>query len=157
LIRLFAITLMAFATVPVFGFTVALTSKVWVVKEGRNSAGKPISILEEPSELMAGNILIFDIRATNNSTEPEANITVTNPVPRAVSFLSATESPMLSVDGGKNWGQLETLSVKMPDGRQRLAQLDDVTHVKWQIAGPVPVGGVVRLSYRGRVRDQFGR
>jgi len=78
---------------------------------------------------------------------------VTNPIPESVSF-SGPESAgsVLSVDGGRTWGELGRLSVRNADGTSRPATPADVTHVRWRLTQPIPAGGTGELRFRGIVK-----
>lgn len=56
---------------------------------------------------------------------------ITNPLPSAVAYqASAWDEQHVSVDGGRTWGRLDTLRLG-----SRFATAEDVTHVRWRIAG----------------------
>jgi uncharacterized repeat protein (TIGR01451 family) len=150
--KLFALSIL-FVAVPVLASGVSLKSEVWVVRQSTDSNGKPISVLETPKTLNSGDTLHHEIRSINNGTKPEANTVITNPLPNSLAFVSASDVHELSVDGGRTWGQLETLLIKMSDGRMRSATKEDVTHIRWRIVEPLAIGAEVRRSFRTRVRE----
>ena len=47
---------------------------------------------------------------------------------------------------------LVALKVRGPNASLRAARFDDVTHVRWALKAPIPVGGSGRLSFRGTVK-----
>ena len=57
----------------------------------------------------------------------------------------------VSVNGGKSWGKLASLTVTAPDGTKRAAQASDVTHVRWTLALLAP-GASGTVTYRAIVR-----
>ena len=63
-----------------------------------------------------------------------------------------TVDPLVSVDGGRQWGSLSELTVAETDGTRRAAQPADVTHVRWAFDKPVPAGGTGKLLFRGVVK-----
>jgi hypothetical protein len=74
--------------------------------------------------------------------------TITNPLPRAVSYQkSARGDEQVSVDGGRTWGQLGDLRVG-----SRHATPEDVTHVRWRIPARVAQTGKGHIAYSGIVR-----
>jgi hypothetical protein len=74
-------------------------------------------------------------------------------MPRAVSFQrSAVGDEEVSVDGGRTWGDLETLTVRDRDGQLRHAVPEDVTHLRWRIPGEIAAQGEGQMIYRGIVR-----
>ena len=74
--------------------------------------------------------------------------TVTNPLPRSVSYQgSADGDELVSVDGGKSWGRLGRLR-----HAGRLATPEDVTHVRWRVPPQVAAAGAGRIAYSAIVR-----
>ena len=132
---------------------VALSSEVFVEKAVLDSDGKNRIILSAPKIVTPGDRLIFLLNYHNRGSVPATNFVVTNPLPGAVVY-DGTNDPaaQMSVDGGKSWGQLATLSVHEPDGSVRNARTEDVTHVRWTMRKAIPAGGQGKLSFRGVVR-----
>jgi uncharacterized repeat protein (TIGR01451 family) len=131
--------------------SVSLTSDVWILRDRLDPNGKAITVLEKPVSIVPGDLLLFEIHARNQGDKAATSIDVTNPVPASVDFLSANDSPSYSVDGGRSWGALSELKILMPDGRYRLAQPGDVTHIRWKI-DEIAIGAETKRSFRGRVR-----
>jgi hypothetical protein len=72
------------------------------------------------------------------------DFTITNPLPRAIAYQSsAHDGQLVSVDGGRSWGRLGELRIG-----SRMATPEDVTHIRWRVAGG-PRGQIV---YSGIVR-----
>jgi uncharacterized repeat protein (TIGR01451 family) len=152
--RLVAIAL-ASAASPVLAqnSAVSLESDVLVERTTTDAQGQEQVSLEEPRVVVPGDKLVFVLRYRNNGTSPASDFVITNPLPAAVAFQSSAErSTQVSVDGGRNWGQLATLTVANADGTSRPARADEVTHVRWAFAQPIPAGQAGRLMFRGIVR-----
>jgi uncharacterized repeat protein (TIGR01451 family) len=133
--------------------SVMLASEVFVEKIVTGSDGRPQVLLQQPKRVMPGDDLVFVLKYRNAGQAPAKNFSVTNPLPRAVSFRETTQkSAVYSVDGGRIWGALPALQVRADDGRLRLARPDDVTHVRWTFRQPLPAGASGKLSFRGTVR-----
>lgn len=132
---------------------VSLESDVLVERTTTDAQGQEQVALEEPRVVVPGDKLVFVLRYRNNGNSPATDFVITNPLPAAVAFQSSTErSTQVSVDGGRNWGQLATLTVANADGTSRPARADEVTHVRWAFAQPIPAGQAGRLMFRGIVR-----
>ena len=131
---------------------VALTSNVFVEKQGMDTAGRNKLVLEEPKLVVPGDKLVFVLQYQNKSGAPANNFVVTNPLPNAVTFQAAlNDGAVVSVDGGHSWGMLATLKVK--DGATlRNANAADVTHIRWTFTKPIPAGSAGKLMFRGIVR-----
>lgn len=151
----FAAIALAVAASPVLAqnSAVSLESDVLVERTTTDAQGQEQVSLEEPRVVVPGDKLVFVLRYRNNGTSPATDFVITNPLPAAVAFQSSAErSTQVSVDGGRNWGQLATLTVANADGTTRPARADEVTHVRWAFAQPIPAGQAGRLMFRGIVR-----
>lgn len=132
---------------------VALTSEVFVEKTARDAQGRTVTTLQEPKVVVPGDKLVFMLKYKNQGAAPATNFVLTNPLPEAVAFQGTSDAGAeVSVDGGKSWGQLATLTVKAADGSLRPAQTADVTHVRWAVKSPIPAGAQGKLSFRGVVK-----
>ena len=132
---------------------VALTSSVFVEKSVAQADGKTRLVLEEPRVVVPGDKLVFVLAYKNLGAKPATDFVVTNPMPGAVSYQGSGDAgAVVSIDGGKNWGTLTALKVRKPDGALRAAYPEDVTHVRWAMRTPIPVGATGKLSFRGVVR-----
>ena len=132
---------------------VALDNAVFVERVSTDAQGKQRILLEEPKVVVPGDRLVFVLAYRNAGAQPADKFVITNPMPSAVSFADAGDTrPLVSVDGGKQWGLLSDLSVPMTGGTRRAAQPADVTHVRWAFQNPIPVGGTGKLMFRGVVK-----
>jgi uncharacterized repeat protein (TIGR01451 family) len=132
---------------------VALTSAVFVEKTVPQADGKTRLVLEEPHVVVPGDKLVFVLAYRNQGAKPATDFVVTNPMPGAVAYQGTPDAAaIVSVDGGKSWGALAALKVRKADGTVRAAYPEDVTHVRWAMKAPIPVGAAGKLSFRGIVR-----
>ena len=132
---------------------VALTSSVFVEKSVPQADGKSKLVLEEPRVVVPGDRLVFVLAYKNLGGKPATDFVVTNPLPGAVAYQGTGDAAaIVSIDGGKTWGPLASLKVRKPDGSARAAYPEDVTHVRWAMKAPIPVGAAGKLSFRGVVR-----
>jgi hypothetical protein len=112
-------------------------SKVIYVPATRATPGK---------RLMIGNTY------RNNTSAPISNFAITNPMPAGVSYQSdPSDRGLLSVDGGRTWGQLANLTVANADGTRRPALASDVTHIRWNVPVIAP-GATGAVAYNAVVR-----
>ena len=132
---------------------VELHSDVFVERTSTDTSGNPQTVLEEPKVVVPGDKLVFVLRYHNGGQRPASAFVVTNPIPAAVAFEAAPDgAATVSVDGGRSWGRLSTLTIRQADGTPRAARPEDVTHVRWAFAQPIPAGEAGRLMFRGIVR-----
>jgi uncharacterized repeat protein (TIGR01451 family) len=132
---------------------VSLTSSVFVEKTVPQADGRTRLVLEEPKIVVPGDKLVFVLNYRNQGAKPATDFVVTNPMPGAVAYQGTPDAgAIVSVDGGKSWGPMAALKVRKTDGTFRSAYPEDVTHVRWAMKAPIPVGAVGKLSFRGVVR-----
>ena len=132
---------------------VSLSSQVFVERTKKDSNGAAKTVREKPAIVTPGDRLVFVLSYKNETAQPATGFVVTNPIPDAVLF-SDSDAPgaVLSVDGGKSWGQLAALKVAQADGTSRPAVAADVTHIRWSFAQPIAAGAGGTLSFRGLVK-----
>jgi uncharacterized repeat protein (TIGR01451 family) len=151
--RLFLLTFLALIAVPAAASPVALSNNVFVERVSTDAQGNRRVTLEEPKVVTPGDRLVFVLNYRNASAKPAEKFVVTNPMPAAVQFAEQGDSAaQLSVDGGKNWGNLSTLRVLSSDGGMRPARAEDVTHIRWAFNTPIPAGAGGKLMFRGIVK-----
>lgn len=125
--------------------TVALTGDVKVVRMVEQD-GLEKETLSEPTKVVPGDELVFTTHYSNDTGEEVDDFVITNPIPEQVALTKSGDFTV-SVDGGKSFGQLATLTVKADDGTIQTATLNDVTHIRW-ILPKLKAGatGTVRFS-----------
>lgn len=128
---------------------VALKGDVKVVRQVTEN-GQTRETLEEPNQVLPGDKLVFTTRYTNGGAQPATDFVVTNPLPAPVK-LAKVDSFEVSVDGGKTFGALAALKATGADGKPRVAELGDVTHVRWRVASIAP-GASGEVRYLAEVR-----
>ncbi|MDZ3830971.1 MAG: hypothetical protein U0S50_04030 [Sphingopyxis sp.] len=132
---------------------VALENSVFVERVQTDANGRQRVLLEEPKVVVPGDRLVFVLNYRNAGAQAADKFVITNPMPSAVRFTDAGDSqPLVSVDGGRQWGPLPELTIAMADGSRRAAQPADVTHVRWAFQKPIPAGGTGKLLFRGVVK-----
>lgn len=139
---------------------VKLTSDIMVERVTVNAAGVETQTLKSPKEaiIVPGDKLVISLNFVNQSDQPATDFRATNPIPAAVQFIAAKEDwAELSVDGGKTWGDLSTLTIAVPASETALAstrpaQAADVTHVRWSFKTPLAPGAKGTVSFRGSIK-----
>lgn len=114
--------------------------------------GQDKHVMIEPKVVVPGDKLVFATAYRNTGSAAVNNFVVTNPIPAGVMLApDGSAAADVSVNGGKTWGKLASLTVVAADGTKRPAQSSDVTHVRWTLA-VVAAGATGTLSYRAIVR-----
>jgi|JI6StandDraft_1071083.scaffolds.fasta_scaffold24818_2 uncharacterized repeat protein (TIGR01451 family) len=128
----------------------ALRSNVFVERT-EVADGRTRITLTEPATVTPGDRLVFVLHYRNTGNSAASGLVVTNPMHPSVAYQDA-DGAQVSVDGGKSWGTLAAARVRTARGDLRPARPDDVTHIRWQLAGTLPAGGSGNLRFRGTVR-----
>jgi uncharacterized repeat protein (TIGR01451 family) len=134
------------------GNPIVLSGDVKAVKITTDAEGNAKTELVEPIAIVPGDRLVFGTDFANKGNEPVTNFVVTNPLPAAVRLApDADQALEVSVDGGKSFGTLPSLTLANPDGTSRAAAHADVTHIRWVLASIAP-GASGRLTYPAIIR-----
>ena len=135
----------AFAAGPV-----QFASAVFIERFQPAPGGRTARVLQRADQLRPGDRVIF---VMNWKASRDGPFTVTNPLPRTIAFESTSDGAEdVSVDGGRTWGPLDTLSVGEASGRSRPALPEDVTHLRWRVPAQLAMHGNGQMTYRGVVR-----
>ena len=99
-----------------------------------------------PAEtLESGDTVVLMLAWRSPQDKP---FTISSRVPRALAFrASGGDTPQVSVDGGRTWGELAQLRT-----RGRVATSADVTHVRWDVTDPRAANGRGVFTYSAVVR-----
>ncbi len=140
------------------GGTVAIESEIAVERTSTDANGQTAVQWVKPNEtkVVPGDNLLFTNLYRNTSGAAASGFVGNNPVHPAVSLTGISEPwAMVSVDGGKNFAKLETLTVtETVDGTSstRPAEYKDVTHIRWTFTDPIANGQSGKLSFRAVVK-----
>lgn len=150
---LFALTLPALAGAA----TLELKNEAFqdVVVKGKD--GKSEKKRQPVTRAVPGAEITYVISYRNAGSKPAEKVVVNNPVPANLAYVpgsaqGAGARAEVSVDGGKQFGALEALRVKAPNGALRAARGEDVTHVRWTLLAPLAAGQGGSVSYRAVVK-----
>jgi len=134
---------------PALASPLEVTNTVYQEVEVVGADGRVERRLDPASSVIPGGEVIYVIAVNNSGDQPADRLVITNPVPIHLEYLSA-EGALVSVDGGRRFGALSSLTVRGGDG-VRPATTADVTHVRWTIDHVAP-GDAGHVSFRGRVK-----
>lgn len=131
---------------------VTISNAVYQEVEVKAADGKVTTKLVPAERVAPGEDVIYEISYHNSGTETATELAIDNPLPSAVLFVAATTEPSaVSVDGGKVFGSLATLTVTGPEGQVRPARASDVTNLRW-IVPSLAADATGKVTYRARVR-----
>ena len=150
---------------------VKIDSKIMVERTEASDSGDTVTTLLDPAtvKVVPGDKLLFVNAYRNTGENAVTGFVVNNPVHSAVTLIEVVEDwALVSVDGGKNFGQLSELSVTetaapavadddaaetpAPVQTTRPALASDVTHIRWVLASPIAPGASGELRFRGIVK-----
>lgn len=125
--------------------------------EVTGKGGKKEKQLQALTRALPGQEVIYVITYRNTGTKPAEKVVVNNPVPKGLAYQSGSAQgngtlAEVSVDGGKQYGQLEALRITGADGKPRAAKAEDVTHVRWTVAAAVKPGSEGKVTYRALLK-----
>ena len=109
------------------------------------------------AEVTPGEKIVYTVAYTNDSAEAATDIVLAMPVPADVRFLEGSAdrsgaAVRYSADGGASFVERDALVLPAVGGGTRAANSDDITHIQWRIAGPVPVGTSDEITFKARLR-----
>lgn len=142
---------------PALAEALQLTTEAFQEVVVKDKSGKPEKTRQKVTNALPGTEIIYVVSYRNGGAKPAANVVVNNPVPPSLAYQAGSAQGSgaraeVSVDGGRQFGALETLRVVKEDGSLRPAQGADVTHVRWTVLAPVPAGKGGIVSYRALVK-----
>jgi len=133
--------------------TLELRNAVFQEVDVKNADGTTHRERVPAAKVVPGTEVIYVITYKNTGKQTAADVVITNPIPAELAYKpelgpGPSAAPEVSVDAGKTWGALASLSVKGADGVPRAAQGSDVTHLRWRLRTPLRVGEEGTVSYR---------
>lgn len=134
---------------------VQLTNQVFQEVEVIGADGKPERKTVPAATVVPGTDVSYVIAYRNTGDKPAENVAITNPVPAELEYvavLGPAPANQVSVDGGRQYGPLASLSVTDADGKPRPAQAADVTHVRWILNTALPPGAGGTVSFKARLK-----
>lgn len=106
------------------------------------------------NKVVPGESVVYTITFENVSAESADDITITNPVPEHLTYVTGSAFGPgtvieFSVDGGQQYDAPEALFVA-DDGEIRPAIAEDYTHIRWVLQDELAAGaqGMARFSAR---------
>ena len=132
-----------------------LTNQVFQEVETRAANGEMVRKTVPAAMVVPGTEVSYVITYENTGDRPADDVILTNPVPVELEFVSVaapTTANQVSVDGGKHYGALSSLTVRAADGNPRAASAADVTHVRWTLSNALQPGQGGTVSFRARLK-----
>ncbi len=118
-----------------------------------NEDGTKVIRRVKAERVLPGDVVRYTVRYRNIGDEAAENVVINNPIPDSLVF-AATEMELanalveFSVNGGKTFGQPETLKIVEAEGTERAASPADYTHIRWQFTEAVEPGDGGQVTFR---------
>jgi len=112
-------------------------------------------IVRTPADkVVPGERVVYTLNFTNDDAQPARDLVLTMPVPSEVAFIEGTADTSgaivtYSADNGDSFAERQATIKMDSDGSIRPAQAADITHIRWNVPGPVAVGDNGQLSFSG--------
>ena len=132
-----------------------LSNQVFQEIEVIGADGKPERKTVPAATVVPGTEVFYVITYQNTGDQPADKVAITNPVPAELEYVSVVgpaPANQVSVDGGKQYGALASLSVTEANGKPRPAQTADVTHVRWTLNTALQPGARGAVSFKARLK-----
>ena len=146
-------------TAALFGFSLpasALTATQTVEKEivVTNDDGTETLKRVEAASVVPGERVVYSLNYVNDADDAATDLVLTMPIPQQVEFMEGTADKSGSVvtysaDGGQSFAPRQAVMVQTDDGQWVRAGSEDITHVRWLVAGPVGSGEAGTLAFKG--------
>lgn len=113
------------------------------------------NVTRAPAEMVVpGERIVYTLNFTNDDAAPASDLVLTMPVPTEIKFMDGSADKVgaktvYSADGGQSFAQRSALRKVGADGNVRSAADEDITHIRWTVAGPIAVGETGNLSFKG--------
>lgn len=147
----------AFLAMGVSADALTATQKVQKEISVQQADGTTVTQLVSADQVTPGEKVVYTVDFLNDSTDPASDLVLAMPVPSDIRFLEGTADRdgavvRYSVDGGLSFVERSALTLPAVGGGTRAATSDDITHIQWRIAGPVPVGASDAVTFKGRLK-----
>jgi len=139
------------------GSIVELTTVAELEVEVINEDGEKEIQRVEAAKVVPGDEVIYTIHYANNGEMPVENVVITDPVPEHMLYLAGSAagegtSIAFSVDDGKTFAEPQELTVVGTDGKSRLAEASDYTHIRWILGGPLTPELKGHVGFRAQLK-----
>lgn len=119
--------------------------------------GSVQTVREGVEKIIPGERIVYSLNFENDAAEAANDIVLTMPIPAEVKYIEGSaELPLANVtfssDGGESFSNRQSVLIIDGAGNIRTASADELTHVRWTVAGPVNAGESGILSFAASVR-----
>jgi len=159
LIRRFSALILSTALFAAGASSAALTATQKVEKEVtiKQADGTNVTKRVAADKVTPGEKVVYTVDILNDSADAASDLVLARPVPSDIRYLEGSADRegaivRFSIDGGASFGDRDSLTLPAVGGGTRPANSDDITHIQWRIAGPVPAGAKDAVTFKGRLK-----
>ncbi len=125
--------------------SIELRAVAEVEEEFVNEKGEIEIRRADAATVVPGSEVLYTIYYLNLDDEPADNVVITNPIPGHMLLVEGSvvgdgAEVTFSADGGKTYAAADHLTVIEQDGRERLADASDYTHIRWELNQTLAAG-----------------
>jgi uncharacterized repeat protein (TIGR01451 family) len=108
----------------------------------------------EPSIVVPGDVVVYNTEYNNRGEQTLQEVAIVNPVAEHTTYVSDSATGLntsitYSVNNGEDFGQPQTLMITDSNGKRRLANNQDYTHIRWVVDSVAPgVNGSVSFKVK---------
>ena len=122
-----------------------------IVQSGSQGEAKLARVAADT--VQPGEEVIYSLRYSNNADDAAEAVVLVMPVPDEITYVEGSATGenlniLFSADGGETFVARGRLTV-IEDGQPRAAKGDEITHIKWSLAGALKPSETGEVSFRG--------
>jgi len=111
------------------------------------------TLVRAPADTVSpGSRVVYTVAYTNTDAEARSDLVFTMPVPDELTYIEGSAeltgtAVTVSTDGGESFGPRGAAMIER-DGTVQRAGPEDITHIRWNIAGPVASGASDKVAFK---------
>lgn len=136
--------------------TIQVQSRAEMEVTKTNDRGEEVTVLIPAEKVLPGEVVVYTNTITNAGEESAEAVTINNPVPEHTNYLAGSAfgdaTILFSADNGRNFapeGEVEAIGA---DGKPRLAQPNEYTHIRWRLLNELTAGESSEVGFRVRLQ-----
>jgi uncharacterized repeat protein (TIGR01451 family) len=138
------------------GGCVSLVTQALQEQSTTGPDGKLRIVLVPATKVVPGDQVVWQTMASNSCASPAANLVINQAVPEHMNLVAdsagGAEARIVYSADGKTFAPLADLVVTEADGTKRAAKVEDVRHVRWQLAGSIGANQSMSVRYSARLQ-----
>jgi uncharacterized repeat protein (TIGR01451 family) len=139
------------------GIELKSVSEVEITVQNDKGEDEILRVDTAMANVTSGDTVIFTNYYENLGEKPMDDVVLVNPVPVHMIYVADTAEGAgtiieFSVDQGQSYNTPEKLRIKDEEGKEKVAEATDYTHIRWVFTGSIGKGGDGNVSFRAKVK-----